>query len=50
MTDDSRGHDARVLGRTSFRKAFAHDTCLVSAAARVAMMTFAEVLFGMTGY
>lgn len=49
MTDNSRGHDAGVLG-TSFGKTFAYDAILVLAAARVAMRTFAEVLFGTTGY
>lgn len=49
MTDDSRGHDARILDRTSFGKAFAYDAILVFAAAGVAMTAFAQVLFGMTG-
>lgn len=50
MTDNSRGHDAGVLARTSFGKAFAYDAILIWAAARVAMRTFAEMLFGTTGY
>ena len=49
MTDDSRGHDARILDRTSFGKAFAYDAILVFAATGVAMTAFAQVLFGMTG-
>ena len=50
MADHSRGHDARVLDRGSFGKAFPYDALLVFAAAGVAMMVFAEVLFGITGY
>lgn len=50
MTDHSRGHDARVLDRGCFWKAFAYDAFLVLAATRVAMRAFAEVLLGMTGY
>lgn len=50
MTDHSRGHDARVLARTFFGKAFAYDAILVLVAASVAMRTFAEVLFGTTSY
>ena len=49
MADHGRGHDARVLDRRSFRKAFPYDASLVFVATGIAMMVFAEVLFRMTG-